>query len=128
VGSAQSEEYDQELDSVLVGPISVGSYKIVFQAPAPDPAKIPAEDLIGVTVIILSCLYRDAEFVRVGYYVANEYTDESLKDDPPEVPQVDKVERRVLADKPRVTRYPIEWDDPAAHEEENQPPQAMSPG
>lgn len=31
VGSAESEKYDQELDSVLVGPVPVGCNKFVFQ-------------------------------------------------------------------------------------------------
>ena len=30
VGSAESDEYDQLLDSVLVGPMQVGGYKIVI--------------------------------------------------------------------------------------------------
>ena len=32
VGSAESNDYDQCLDSVLVGPVMVGSYRFVFQA------------------------------------------------------------------------------------------------
>lgn len=32
VGSAESEEYDQVLDSVLVGPVYPGQYRFVFQA------------------------------------------------------------------------------------------------
>ena len=31
VGSAESEEYDQVLDSVLVGPVYPGQYRFVFQ-------------------------------------------------------------------------------------------------
>ncbi len=31
VGSAEDEKYDQELDSVLVGPVSIGRNKFVFQ-------------------------------------------------------------------------------------------------
>ena len=31
VGSAESEKYDQVLDSVLVGPIAPGQYRFVFQ-------------------------------------------------------------------------------------------------
>ena len=30
------------------------------------------------------------EFIRVGYYVSTEYTDETLRDDPPDTPEVDK--------------------------------------
>ena len=35
---------------MLVGPMQVGGYKIVFQAEPPDPQKIPLHDLLGVTV------------------------------------------------------------------------------
>lgn len=31
VGSAESEKYDQELDSVLVGPVVRGQYRFIFQ-------------------------------------------------------------------------------------------------
>ncbi len=66
VGSAEDEKYDQELDCVLVGPVAIGKNKFVFQAPAPDPAKIPNKDLLEVTVILLTCSYNDAEFIRIG--------------------------------------------------------------
>lgn len=32
VGSAETDEHDQVLDSVLVGPVAVGSYRFIFQA------------------------------------------------------------------------------------------------
>jgi histone chaperone ASF1 len=63
-----------------------------------------------VTVILLSCSYDDREFVRVGYYVNNEYTDPALNDEPPAKPEMDKIRRNILADKPRVTRFQIKWD------------------
>lgn len=56
-------------------------------------------------MVLLSCLYRDKEFVRVGYYVHNEYMDEELRENPPASVQVDKLQRSILADKPKVTRY-----------------------
>ncbi|KAG9992351.1 hypothetical protein KCU78_g19395, partial [Aureobasidium melanogenum] len=74
VGSATSSEYDQELDSLLVGPIPVGVNKFVFEADPPDLNRIPNSDILGVTVILLTCSYDGREFVRVGYYVNNEYT------------------------------------------------------
>lgn len=145
MGSAESEDFDQELDSVLVGPINIGSYKIVVQvragivrltasarasrsprgprpaharararalpqAEAPDPSKIPPEDLLGVTVVILSCHYREAEFVRIGYYVSNEYNSPELRESPPDELDLERVVRNVLHDKPRVTKYEIPWD------------------
>ncbi|KAF1977172.1 histone deposition protein Asf1 [Bimuria novae-zelandiae CBS 107.79] len=110
VGSATSNEHDQELDSVLVGPIPVGVNKFEFRADPPDLSRIPNNEIIGVTVILLSCSYDDREFVRVGYYVNNEYTDEALQLEPPAKPIIEKVRRNILAEKPRVTRFAIKWD------------------
>lgn len=71
VGSANSESHDQVLDSILVGPIPVGVNKFVFQVDPPDPSRIPREDVLGVTVALITCSYKDQEFVRIGYYVSN---------------------------------------------------------
>ncbi|KAL1582310.1 hypothetical protein WHR41_08990 [Cladosporium halotolerans] len=110
VGSATSSEHDQELDSLLVGPIPVGVNKFIFEADPPNTAHIPATEILGVTVILLTCSYDGREFVRVGYYVNNEYTDEQLINEPPAKPVVEKVRRNILAEKPRVTRFAIKWD------------------
>ena len=109
VGSAQSDHYDQELDSLLVGPIPVGINKFVFEADPPDTKRIPIDELLGVTVILLTCAYDGREFVRVGYYVNNEYESEELVNDPPAKPVIEKIRRNVLAEKPRVTRFAIKW-------------------
>lgn len=111
VGSAESEEFDQVLDTVFVGPVPEGRHMFVFQANAPDPLKIPVADAVGVTVVLLTCSYRGKEFVRVGYYVNNEYTDAELKENPPPVPQFDKLQRNILATDPRITKFKIDWDN-----------------
>ncbi|KAK4801708.1 hypothetical protein SAY86_022195 [Trapa natans] len=80
VGSAEDETYDQQLESVLVGPVNVGNYRFLLQ-----------------------------EFVRVGYYVNNDYEDEQLREEPPSKVQIDKVQRNILSDKPRVTKFPINF-------------------
>ncbi|KAL1936794.1 hypothetical protein VTP01DRAFT_928 [Rhizomucor pusillus] len=112
VGSAENQEYDQVLDSILVGPIPIGLNKFVFTAPAPKVELLSESDILDVSVVLLSCLYRDKEFVRVGYYVHNEYMDEELRENPPASVQVDKLQRSILADKPKVTRYTIDWTNP----------------
>ena len=58
VGNAEDSEYDQVLEEVMVGPVVQGIHKFVFQAPAPNHEKILNEDLIGVTVVLLTCEYR----------------------------------------------------------------------
>jgi len=162
VGSAHDSHKDQVLDEILVGPVPVGLNKFVLQADAPDPAKLDPLDILGVTVVLVTCSYQSHEFVRVGYYVNNEYTDPNYssnynnssaggtisatdmdeEDDekdsgsdnhkaaaeeqsssptsmlppPPKYPNLDmsKVQRQILADKPRVTKFPIPWGAPTA--------------
>jgi histone chaperone ASF1 len=104
-----SSEYDQELDSLLVGPIPVGVNKFLFEADAPDLKRIPTSEILGVTVILLTCSYDGREFVRVGYYVNNEYDSEELTQDPPAKPIIERIRRNILAEKPRVTRFAIKW-------------------
>jgi histone chaperone ASF1 len=60
-------------------------------------------------VILLTCAYDDREFVRVGYYVNNEYDSDELKADPPAKPIIERIRRNVLDTKPRVTRFAIKW-------------------
>lgn len=130
VGSAESEQYDQEIESVLVGPVEMGINRFIFQGEPPESSRIPKEDLIGVTVVLLTCSYKEKEFIRIGYYVQNEWTNPAWN--PPDgiVPEevmameqidVNLVQRNILADKPRVTRFHIPWDDePAAQQQQQQ--------
>nr|CAG4645785.1 EOG090X0CKF [Lynceus sp. MCZ IZ 141354] len=110
VGSAENTACDQILDTVIVGPVPIGKHKFLFQTDHPDVSKIPVADAVGVTAVILTCSYRGQEFVRVGYFVNNEYTDAELRDNPPAVPEFDKMTRNIL-EEPRVTRFKIDWND-----------------
>lgn len=109
VGSSESEKYDQVLEDVVVGPVFRGPNEFVLNAPCPDHTKMKPEDVLGVTVILLICEYKDQEFIRVGYYVNNDYDDEELRDNAPERVQIDKVMRNVLVEQPRVTTHTIDW-------------------
>jgi histone chaperone ASF1 len=146
VASAQDASRDQVLDEILVGPVPVGVNKFVLQADAPDPSQLAQEDLLGVTVVLVTCSYKEREFVRVGYYVNNEYHDPNAPtptaptadpkttttstdimvddddddDDAPEDPKpvqlpnpipLERIQRQILADKPRVTKFPISWGE-----------------
>ncbi|XP_023549653.1 probable histone chaperone ASF1A [Cucurbita pepo subsp. pepo] len=121
VGSAEVETYDQLLECVLVGPVNVGNYRFVLQADPPDPSRIPEEDIIGVTVLLLTCSYMGQEFVRVGYYVNNDYDDEQLREEPPAKVLIDRVQRNILSDKPRVTKFPINFY-PETNDSGEEPP------
>lgn len=82
----------------------------VLQVDAPNPSLIPSSDVIGVTIVLLTCSYKNAEFVRVGYYVSNEYTDEELRETPPPTPDVAKITRTIASHDPRVTKFPHKFD------------------
>ena len=92
-----------------MGPIPVGVNKFIFEADSPNLKRIPTSEILGVTVILLTCSYDNREFVRVGYYVNNEYDSEELNAEPPAKPVIERVRRNVLAEKPRVTRFAIKW-------------------
>lgn len=93
------------MDEILVGPVPVGLNKFILQADSPNPEPIPTEDILGVTVVLVTCSYREKEFLRVGYYVNNEYSEPYDEEQGPPLPlDYSKVVRTILADKPRVTR------------------------
>ena len=73
-------------------------------------------------MVLLVCSYNGQEFVRIGYYVNNDYEMEELRENPPTEVDTSKVVRNILSDKPRVTRVPINWDGIA---EAGIPAQAM---
>uniref|UniRef100_A0A0N5AQ04 Histone chaperone asf1 n=1 Tax=Syphacia muris TaxID=451379 RepID=A0A0N5AQ04_9BILA len=110
VGSAESEKYDQVLDSVLVGPVVEGRHKFIFEVGGPDVSKIPQDDIVGVTVLLLKCSYMEQEFINIGWFVATEYTDLELRENPPSTPILEKLERKVCIDDVRVTTFAIQWD------------------
>ena len=84
-------------------------------------------------MVLVTCSYHEQEFVRVGYFVHNDYEDPELKENPPEVttqakpetfskfeiiyffcfqePDVAKIHRNIMAEEPRVTRFRINWGD-----------------
>jgi histone chaperone ASF1 len=155
VGSAHDAGKDQVLDEILVGPVPVGMSKFLLSADAPLVEHLPDTEVLGVTVVLVTCSYRSREFVRIGYYVNNEYVDpnapppapmpmdnleptspnnasgeesavataatpEQSSPSPPLPPpaplsirdlDVRLIQRHIMADKPRITKFPISWDN-----------------
>jgi histone chaperone ASF1 len=70
--------------------------------------------LLGVTVLLITCSYKSKEFIRIGYYVNVEYDQPELRDAPPPHPDPTHLMRNILAEKPKVTRFAVEWDQVAA--------------
>lgn len=46
---------------------------------------------MGVTVVLITCTYHGQEFIRVGYYVNNEYLTPELREHPPLKPDFSQV-------------------------------------
>lgn len=63
------------------------------KADAPNTGLIPESDAVGVTVALITCTYHGQEFIRIGYYVNNEYTDPELRENPPLKPDYTQVTR-----------------------------------
>ena len=112
IGSAEDKKYDQILETIEIdGPFHLGSMKFEFTGEAPDISKIPESEVLGVTAIILCCSYNNQEFFRCGYYLNNIYDNEEMNINPPEKVDKDRIIRNLLADKPRITRFDIDWDN-----------------
>lgn len=109
VGNAEDSSCDQTLEEVMVGPVPVGINRFVLQANAPNPNMISNQDLIGVTVILITCSFMDHKFVQIGYYVNNEYSEPYEPENPPNPVEISKLYRNILHDQPRVTRFAIDW-------------------
>jgi histone chaperone ASF1 len=114
VGSASAEDRDQILEEVGVGPVPMGLNRFVLTASPPNTALIADEDLIGVTVILITCSYQDQEFIRIGYYVDNDYEVPVDRENPPRPVDVHMLRRNIMAAEPRVTRLPIDWTGQSA--------------
>lgn len=112
VGCAEDPSKDQVLEEVMVGPVLVGVNRFVLQAPAPNSAMIANEDIIGVTVVLVTCSYMEQEFVRIGYYVNNEYNGYDPENPPVEI-DLTQLYRNILAERPIVTRVNIDWSGAA---------------
>lgn len=110
VASAEDHNQDQVLEEVDVGPVQVGPNQFQLPVNPPNIDQISNTDLIGVTVLLLTCSYLNHEFIRIGYYVNNEYR---IEHDPENIQnlQIDRnyLYHDILADEPRVTRIPIDW-------------------
>lgn len=94
VGSPDSTQDDQELDSVFIGPVAVGLNKFVFEAAAPNINKLPSHEWLGTTIVLLQCSYRDQVFFRVGYFVKNDYTGDQLIEHPDSITAREARERK----------------------------------
>ena len=100
VGASDSLEnpFDQELEHLLLGPIGRGRMHFVLSAKPPDLSLLPLEHRMGAAVLLLTCKYKEQEFLRVGYFVNTECLQDS------------SIVRDILMEAPRMTHSIINWD------------------
>ncbi|KEG09709.1 anti-silencing protein ASF 1 [Trypanosoma grayi] len=111
VGSASSPDHDQVLDTFDVGPLAMGATEFTMECDPPQVELVPPQDVLGVTILVISFQYRGQEFLRVGYYTQVAYFDAYLNQCPPQLPQGDLLGRFVAMPRPTVTVTPIAWDE-----------------
>eukprot|EP01060_Flectonema_neradi_P007060 TRINITY_DN1488_c3_g1_i1.p1 TRINITY_DN1488_c3_g1~~TRINITY_DN1488_c3_g1_i1.p1 ORF type:complete len:182 (+),score=44.34 TRINITY_DN1488_c3_g1_i1:110-655(+) len=110
IGSSASNAYDEVLEDCEVGPLAVGANEFVLEHNAPDWKLIPPEDLLSVTVVLITVSYKEQEFLRIGYYVNVAYDHDTLNEEPPESIDIDRLARNVLTSKPTLVTKTITWD------------------
>ena len=109
--TSQNEKDDQILAEIQIDPPSqLGQMRFEFTGDAPIVNKIPENDVLGVAAILLCCSYNEQEFFRCGYYLNITYDNEEMNINNPEKIEVNHLVRNLLADKPRIVRYEIDWE------------------
>ena len=109
--TSENQKDDQILNEIQIDPPSqLGQMKFEFTGDAPIIGKIPENDVIGVAAILLCCSYNEQEFFRCGYYLNITYDNEEMNINMPEKIDVNHLLRNMLADKPRIVRYEIDWE------------------
>lgn len=75
LGSPTDSNYDQVIDEFDMTDIKSGCMTFNTDSNPPNFQKIPPNEIIGTTAILISVSYEHQEFFRVGYYIINEYED-----------------------------------------------------
>ena len=109
--TSENQNDDQILNEIEIDPPNqLGQMKFEFVGDAPDISKIPENDVIGVAAILLCCSYNGQEFFRCGYYLNITYDNEEMNMNMPEKIEVGHLVRNMLASKPRIVKYEIDWE------------------
>lgn len=93
----------------MVGPVAIGINRFILEAGAPNPNSIPNNELLGVTVVLINCAYKNQKFVQIGYYVNNDYAEPVNLECPPNPVEPSKLFRNIMAEEPRLTNFNIDW-------------------
>ncbi|KAE9556336.1 hypothetical protein FO519_000519 [Halicephalobus sp. NKZ332] len=111
VGSASDESLDQELERVECETVVKGRHKLNLEIDAPDPTKIPSENIHDVTLFMFKGYYNGKMFTKICWFVSNTYEDEEMQENKPTVPAIDKIRRELGIEDVRVTQFPCCWNE-----------------
>lgn len=109
VGSCTSSDYDQLLDTFDIGPLCKGLTEFELECDFPNPEEVPQDELVGLTILIISFQFKQQEFLRVAYYTQVAYLDVSLNEHPPIPIKKECLGRFITMPQPVVTATPINW-------------------
>jgi hypothetical protein len=122
VGSAMGgPSYDQVLEDVVVDDLNLGINRFEIQSLPPDASMIPAEDLVGNTVVTLSFEFGGYKLATLGYHVTTSYPADvfDIMDASPHLPhQLDKLRRQIHVADPVLTPHWI--DQPLVEDSDNE--------
>jgi hypothetical protein len=77
---------------VELGPLNIlGKRKCRLEGAAPNFNIIPKDSQLDVGAVVVSCIYKDLEFYRKGWYILHNYETEELQEDPPTALDLTKV-------------------------------------
>ena len=71
VGSAEDASKDQVLKKVLMPPLQPGLVRFKIVSDCPDFNRIERDELLGITVLMITFLYHNQEFFRCSYFIYN---------------------------------------------------------
>ena len=111
VGCAENPNYDQVLQTIEFPVDKKGPYTFDIVTDQIDPNQIPSiDDLLGVSLIFISVLYKSQEFYRCSFLVNNDYNETAYQSQNSNF-DINLVNRRVMVDNPRELFYDVDWDD-----------------
>jgi len=109
VGSPKGKIYDQQLCKASIGPLSKDKFDFVIEGNPPNNSLVPPDEVLGMSILFLIGSFHGQEFIRIGFYVSTFYSDIELNECPPEELLYEKLQRQILLNTPRITKFAINW-------------------
>jgi histone chaperone ASF1 len=110
--TSDNQNNDQILSQYQISPPKqLGVMKFEFKGDAPSIEKIPDNDLLGSAAIVLCSSYNNKEYFRCGYFLNVYFEDEEMNIYLPEIIDANHLVRNLLADKPKIIIYDINWEE-----------------